>query len=212
MSASLLVRSSLLLALLAGAAPAAAQGDAFFERASRSRMKGPPAASVLIYEIADFQCPYCAEFARTVYPQIDSAFIRTGQVQWVFVHLPMPNHAHAWAASEASLCAGALSDRFWQMHERIFARQDEWTGADDPRTVFARYAREFGVPSDEYAACVGDDRVASLILADVIFAASTRVSGTPMFIINNERTIVGLKSFAEWAELLRKEVERKGRR
>jgi protein-disulfide isomerase len=202
-------RFGLLLGLLALAAPVAAQNDSIFERASRSRMKGPPAASVLIYEISDFQCPFCAEFARTVYPKIDSAFIRTGQVQWVFVHLPMPNHANAWAASEASLCAGALGDRFWQMHDRIFAGQDEWTVAEDPAAVFARYAREEGIEPDAYADCVREDRVSSLILADVIFAASTRVSGTPMFIINNERTVVGLKSFDEWQEMLKKEIERK---
>lgn len=75
--------------------------------------------------------------------------------------------------------------------------------------MFARYARELGVPPDAYAECIREDRVASLILADVIFATSTRVSGTPMFIINNERTIVGLKSFDEWQELLKKEIQRK---
>ncbi len=209
MHASVSARLALLLGLLAIAQPVAAQGDSFFERASRSRMKGPPAASVLIYEISDFQCPFCAEFAQTVYPKIDSTFIRTGQVQWVFVHLPMPNHANAWAASEASLCAGALGDRFWAMHGRIFGGQDEWTVADDPAAVFARYARDVGIAPDAYADCVREDRVASLILADVIFAASTRVSGTPMFIINNERTIVGLKSFEEWRDLLAKEIARK---
>ncbi len=209
MHGSVLARSALLLGLLVMAQPVAAQNDSFFERASRSRMKGPPSASVLVYEISDFQCPFCAEFASTVYPKIDDAFIRTGQVQWVFVHLPMPNHANAWAASEASLCAGALADRFWQMHDRIFAGQNEWTVADDPAAVFARYAREAGVAAEPYEECVRQDRVASLILADVIFAASTRVSGTPMFIINNERTVVGVKSFEEWQELLKKELERK---
>ncbi|HEU5209302.1 MAG TPA: thioredoxin domain-containing protein [Longimicrobiales bacterium] len=209
MHATAFARFALLLGLLAVAQPVAAQGDSFFERASRSRMKGPQSAPVLIYEISDFQCPFCAEFARTVYPRIDSTFIRAGHVQWVFVHLPMPNHANAWAASEASLCAGALGDRFWQMHDRIFASQDEWNVADDPVAMFARYASELGIPADAYADCVREDRVASLILADVIFAASTRVSGTPMFIINNERTIVGLKSFDEWQALLKKEIERK---
>lgn len=209
MHISVIARFGLLLGLLAVAQPVAAQGDSFFERASRSRMKGPPAASVLVYEISDFQCPFCAEFARTVYPKIDSTFIRTGQVQWVFVHLPMPNHANAWAASEASLCAGALGGRFWEMHDRIFAEQDLWAVADDPAAVFARFARDAGVPADAYDDCVRNDRVSSLILADVIFAASTRVSGTPMFIINNERTIVGLKSFDEWQELLKSEIERK---
>jgi protein-disulfide isomerase len=206
-----LVRTSLVFALALCVLPAraSAQGDAFFERASQSRMKGPPAANVLVYEIADFQCPFCAEFARDVYPRIDSAFIRTGRVQWVFVHLPMPNHIHAWAASEASLCAGAVANQFWAMHDRIFAEQTEWTAVAEPAAVFERYAREAGVPVEPYRACIRDDRVANLILADVIFAASTRVSGTPMFIINNERSVVGLKTFEEWKDMLERELARK---
>ncbi|MGH7443901.1 MAG: DsbA family protein [Longimicrobiales bacterium] len=197
----------LVAGLCAVPAPAAAQGDTLFERASRSRMKGLPAAAVLVYEIADFQCPYCAEFAREVYPRIDSAYVATGKVQWVFVHLPMPNHAHAWAASEASLCAGAVANHFWPMHDRIFASQDEWTPSDTPAAIFARYADDLGVPAEAYDLCIRNDRVASLILADVIFAASSRASGIPMFIINNDHTVVGLKTFEEWRELLERELK-----
>lgn len=188
-------------------APASAQGDALFERASRSRMKGQPAAAVLVYEIADFQCPYCAEFARDVYPLIDSAYVQTGKVQWVFVHLPMPNHVHAWAASEAAMCAGAIANGFWAMHDLIFAAQDEWATEDSPADVFADYARDLGIPAEPYQQCIRHDDVASVILADVIFAASSRASGIPMFIINNDHTVVGLKSFAEWQELLERELK-----
>ena len=44
------------------------------QRASRSRAKGVEGAPVLVFEIADFQCPYCAHFATEVYPRLDSAY------------------------------------------------------------------------------------------------------------------------------------------
>ncbi len=46
-----LVRFALIAVLASCALPgsAAAQSDSLFERASRSRMKGPPAAAVLVY-------------------------------------------------------------------------------------------------------------------------------------------------------------------
>ena len=198
----------LLCAGLFTASPAHAQTEKLFDRASSSRMKGPQGAAVLVYEIADFQCPFCAEFALTVYPRIDREYVRTGKVQWVFVNLPLPNHARAWAASEAAMCAGAVSNRFWEMHDRLFARQQEWATADAPGAVLSGYARDIGVPALPFEECVDNDLVASVILADVIFAASTRVSGTPMFIINNEQTLVGLKSYEEWKEILDREIER----
>jgi protein-disulfide isomerase len=171
-------------------------------------VKGEMSAPVLVYEIADFQCPYCAQFAP-IHARLDSAFIQTGKVQWVFVNLPLPNHARGWAASEAAMCAGAVADRFWPMHDRIFAAQDEWTTAESPGEVLRGYARDAGVPMKPFDECVADDLVANVILADVVFAASTRVSGTPMFIINNEQTLVGLKSYEEWKEILDRQIERR---
>lgn len=177
------------------------------KRAAESRAKGMQNAPVLIYEISDFQCPYCRQFAVDVFPQIDSAYVRTNRVQWVFVSLPMPSHPNAWVAAEAALCAGAVADRFWPLHDRIFQGQAEWAGAPDPGAVMARYAREAGVPMDAWSACVAEDRVAPIILQDVIFGS--RVSGTPTFIVNSQQTVVGVKTFAEWREIIETALKRR---
>jgi protein-disulfide isomerase len=169
-------------------------------QAAESRTKGAEGAPVLVYEISDFQCPHCRKFAVEVFPQIDSAYVRTGKVQWVFVSLPMPNHLNSWVAAEAALCAGAVANRFWPVHDRLFQSHAEWINAPAPGPVMARYAREAGVPMEPWQACVDEDRVAPLILQDVIFGS--RVSGTPTFIVNNQQTVTGVKTFAEWREIL----------
>lgn len=179
--------------------------SALLDRAAESRAKGSPDAPVLVYEIADFQCPFCAQFAQDIFRQIDSAYIATGRVQWVFVNLPMPSHARAWIATEAALCAGAVSDRFWVMHDRLFVAGEEWISAADPDVVLARYAREAGVDMRSFNDCVAGDYVAAIILQDVIFGS--RVTGTPTFVVNNrntnrQQTIVGVKSFGEWRDVL----------
>lgn len=206
---ALAAAAALAAALLA--APAAAQQNEqlrLLQRAAQSRALGPQNATVTVYEIADFQCPYCARFSREIFPRIDSAFVQTGRIQWVFVNLPLPSHHNAWTAAEAALCAGAVGDRFWPVHDRLFAGQQEWVGLADPATAFARYARDAGVPMDAWNACVAADRVAPLILQDVIFAASSRVSGTPTFMINNAFAVTGMKSFEEWRDILEKELRR----
>lgn len=183
----------------------AALSRPLLERAAESRAKGSPDAPVLVYEIADFQCPFCAQFAQDIFPGIDSAYISTGRVQWVFVNLPMPSHQRAWIATEAALCAGAVSDRFWVMHDRLFVAGDEWIAAADPDAVLARYAREAGVHMAQYTRCVATDGVAPIILQDVIFGS--RVTGTPTFVVSNrvtnrQQTVVGVKSFGEWKDVL----------
>jgi protein-disulfide isomerase len=203
-----------LLMLLIAAAPAAAQTptaapDRLLERAAESRSRGASGAAVLVYEIADFQCPHCARFASDVFPRIDSAYVRTGSVQWVFVNLPMPSHLNAWVAAEAALCAGAVGDRFWALHDRLFEGAADWGAAADPTPFFARYAREAGVPMAEWTECVERDRVAPLILRDVIFGS--RVTGTPTFVVDGETMVVGVKSFEEWREILDAALKAKAR-
>lgn len=182
-------------------------GAELLKRASEDRAKGRDGAPVLVFEIADFQCPFCARFATEVYPKLDSAYIRTGKVQWVFVNLPLPNHPRAWIAAEAAACAGAVAGRFWQMHDRLFGAQREWGAAADPHALLARYAREAGVPAAAFAACVETDAVAPMLLQDLMFASASGVTGTPTFIINREEMLVGLKSYEEWQGIIEKALK-----
>src|SRR6185369_13748816 len=122
-------------------------------------------------------CPFCGRFAREVYPRIDSAYLKTGKVQWFFVNLPLPNHGNAWPAAEAAMCAGAVSDKFWAMHDKLFATQNEWSTARDVGALLLKMAKDAGVNADSYQHCVNEDRPAALIMQDVLFATSARVTG-----------------------------------
>ena len=192
------------LSAILAAVASAQEPDPTLQRAAKSRAKGVENAPSFVYEFADFQCPHCSRFALEVFPRIDSAFVKTGKVHWVFVNLPVPNHANSWVAHEAAVCAGAVADRFWPLHDRIFATQEEWMGLTDPAALFARYAKDAGVPAEAFATCVASDRVAALLLQDVIFAATSRVNGTPAFNVNNEVSVMGMKTYEEWKELIEK--------
>ena len=181
------------------------------ERATQSRSRGSESAPLFVYEIADFECTHCARFATEVFPRIDSAFVRTGKVHWVFVNLPVPTHPTSWIAHEAALCAGAVADKFWAMHDRIFSAQKEWLNAADPQGALTRFARDLGIPAADFAKCTETDAVAPLLLQDVIFAVSSRVNGTPAFIVNNEQSVMGLKTFEEWKAILEPMLKSKGK-
>lgn len=190
--------------LLAGTDAALGQqaSDALADRANASRARGEQGAPLRVLEIADFQCPFCARFWREVYPRLDTEYIRTGRIQWVFVNLPLPDHPHAWQAAEAALCAGGVAEQFWAMHDRLFDAQDEWGGAPNPMATFTGYAEDLGIPAQAFHACLTTDAVAPLILQDALFAARARIKGTPAFVIGEEQLVVGVKSFEEWQKLL----------
>lgn len=176
-------------------------------RAGMSRARGAHDAPVTVYEVADFQCPFCAQFANETFERIDSAYIRPGTVQWVFVNMPLVMHDNAFQAAAAALCAGAVADKFWPMHEKLYRSQAEWTGAADPHAVFLRYARALGVPEPAYTACIRAEKVWPVILRDAMYAVSSQISGTPTYIIGNEVVATGAKSFDEWKALLDRAVQ-----
>jgi protein-disulfide isomerase len=189
----------------AAGAPAAARPadvDSVLPRAERGRQKGAATAPVTLIEVSDFQCPYCRQFAQTTYRQLDSAYIRTGRVQMVFIHYPLPNHARAYAASEASMCAGAQG-KFWPMHDRLFAAQQEWGTAPSAAARFDAYAGELGLDMAAFRDCTANDRVASLILGDAMKAAGAGIQGTPTFILNGNKVLGGN---VPW-EQMRTEIE-----
>lgn len=198
---------ALLLAM--AASPAMGQSPvatSALDRALESRAKGGEDAAVVIFEIADFQCPYCARFAAEIAPALDEKYVESGRVQWVFVNLPLPNHPLAWHAAEAALCAGVAGDQFWPMHDRLFEEQEEWADSDDPDARFAQYAADLGVPGDAFRRCTAEDEVASLILQDFSSAVSAGISGTPTFIIMRDQEvidrIVGIETVEQWSETL----------
>ena len=203
--------AALAIPLLVAAAPATAQtpaanADAVLQRALESRTKGDADAGVVVFEIADFQCPYCASFSRTVAPAVDEKYVATGKVQWVFVNMPLHTHPLAWHAAEAALCAGVAGDRFWAMHDRLFEEQQAWGRGSNPGAKFDDYARALGVPMAEYRACVERDQVATLILQDVGSAVGAGVTGTPTFIVMKGEEVVerlvGVHSAEDWSRVL----------
>lgn len=160
------------------------------ERADRARVKGDTAAPVQMVEISDFQCPYCAQFYRETYPAIDSLYIQTGQVEYVWVSLAATGHERAWPATEAAFCAGAVG-RFWDMHDRLFERQSEWTDADRPTRIFVRYAEEIGIDAESFRECVREDLPAPLQVSDIQSVTRAGVRATPFFIFDGKASIQG---------------------
>lgn len=183
-----------------------AQQDSLVARALRSRTLGSDSARLTVYEVADFECPYCAEFTRTVEPVLDSAYVKTGKVKWVFVNLPLHTHRLGWAAAEAAMCAGGVANKFWPMHDLLYANQAVWAARDDPLPLFETYAKEAGVPLNAFRDCVLQDRVATLLLQDVTSVVSAQITATPTFIVIRGDSVVtrleGVRPFSEWRQVL----------
>ena len=79
---------------------------------------------VTVIEYADIQCPPCAGTAP-ILRQLQANYPQ--DVRLVFRHFPLDSiHPLARLAGQAAEAAGARN-KFWEMQELLYARQDEWS-------------------------------------------------------------------------------------
>lgn len=148
-----------------------------------ARAKGQPGAAVTIYEMSDFQCPYCREFALTTLPIIEREYVRPGKVRIVYVNLPLTNlHANAAAAAVAGLCA-ARQHKFWPMHDLLFQRQDMWAKLAAPRPYFLALGDTLRLERGQFADCLVSAAAAREVEADGRRAERAGARSTPTFYI-----------------------------
>jgi len=148
-----------------------------------SRSKGSAKAPVTVYEMSDFQCPYCRQFALETFPQLDRAYIATGKVHWIFINFPLTSiHPHAAAAAQVALCA-ANQKGFWRMHDLLFRNQEHWADQQEPGPFFLSLADSAGLAKPAMLACLQAPETANAVQADAEGAARSGAHSTPTFYI-----------------------------
>ena len=162
-----------------------------------ARTKGSPTAPVTIYEMSDFQCPWCGRFARETLPTLEREYVATGKVKLVFVNFPLPMHANAVPAAEIAMCA-ARQGRFWQMHDQLFRTQDRWEGLQQPGSFFLALADSAGLDRDQVTQCVRTAATRELVRSDAEGSERSGARSTPTFYIEG-----GLMSGAQPIEVFR---------
>jgi protein-disulfide isomerase len=164
---------------------AAAPTDSLAKVADANRIQGSPSAKVWVIEVSDFQCPICKEWHDATYSMVVNDYVKTGKVRMAYVNFPLSIHAHAHQAAIAAMCASA-QDKFWQMHDALFASQSRWESEADPTTTFDSLAASVGVDSAAYHACLSSPSIEALVAGDQERARGGGVSATPSFWIGGK--------------------------
>ena len=171
----------------------AAPGDTVYAPRFLPRTRGSADAPVTVYELSDFQCRYCRQVALETYPALDSLYVRTGKVRWVFMHYPKPRaHPHAVRAAEFSVCAGRAG-RFWEMHDALFQAQPEWAPLPSADSAFFAIAGELGMDRAALDACLRSGAAAAEIEADAAYPRQLGIGGVPAFVVEDRMIAQGAR-------------------
>jgi len=157
---------------------------------------GPASAQVTLVEFSDFQCPFCSRVIPTI-KKIEQEY--GDRVRIVFKHLPLSMHAKAPAAHAAAEAAHRQGS-FWEMHDRIFANQQEMSPEK-----YVEYAAEIGLDVEQFQEDVAAADVKQRVEADSREAARLLVRGTPGFFVNG-RFLSGAQPYEAFKRLIDEEL------
>jgi protein-disulfide isomerase len=129
-----------------------------------------PADGRLVVEYADFECHFC----RLAHLSLAELPARR-----VFRHFPVRSkHPRAWAAACAAEAA-ARQDRFWDMHDSLYADQGR---LEDPHLW--RRAEELGLDVERFEADRRGDDVLERVRRDFHSGVRAGVATTPTLFVD----------------------------
>jgi protein-disulfide isomerase/cyclophilin family peptidyl-prolyl cis-trans isomerase len=145
-------------------------------------VKGAEDAEITIFEYSDFECPGCAAMA----PVLEQFLEEHPNVRLVYRHFPLSFHEKAMVTAEATEAAGAQG-AFWEMHDLIFGRRDEWASLtpEEAEEQMVAYAEELDLDIEQFRTALEEDTYVPDIEADLQAARELGLPGTPSFIFND---------------------------
>jgi protein-disulfide isomerase len=166
-----------------------------------SRSKGAASAPVTVYEMSDFQCPYCRTHALEIFPAIEKEYVQTGKVRWVYINFPLVSiHANALPAAELAMCAARMG-KFWPVHDLLFQHQETWSPLKEPGPFLLSLADSAKLPRAAVTKCLQSETVRAEIQSEAEGSQRAGAASTPTFYIEGG-LLAGARPAALWRQVL----------
>jgi len=147
-----------------------------------SQSKGPTSAKITLVEFADFQCPYCG----AIYPAVHQILGDYGdKIHFVYRNFPLPQHQNADMAARLAAAAG-LQGKFWEMADKIFTTQSDWSESTTAQDILVKDAKTLGLDTNKLETDMNNKTIKDRIAQDTSDGNNLGVDSTPTFYLNGK--------------------------
>lgn len=145
---------------------------------------GKQDSKVTLTEFVDFQCEACYAY----YPHVKEIKEKyKDRVKFQIRNFPITSH-HQYAMQAArSAEAAARQGKFFEMHDKLFEGQPEWSASRNAQTYFDQYAQEIGLDMNKFNTDRSSSDVNAVINKDLKDVQDLGGNGTPTFVLNGEK-------------------------
>jgi protein-disulfide isomerase/uncharacterized membrane protein len=145
--------------------------------------KGAERPDVVVVELSDYECPFCAAAHRNVMKAYEKYKHR---MKLYHRHFPLDNkcnpamgepfHRNACKAALAAICA-RRQDKFWPMHHLLFRYPRRHS-----KSGLRALARKAGLDLPRFKSCMSSGEARKELKEDIEMAIALKVEGTPTFV------------------------------
>jgi protein-disulfide isomerase len=163
-------------------------------------VRGAKDGKVTLVEFGDFQCPACGAYEPIVRQVLAD---NKDTLKFSFRHFPLTQiHKNALLAAKASEAA-ALQGKFWEMHDILYDKQEEWGEALNAREFIMMYANTVKLDTSKFTSDLESKTLEDKILAEYKEGTGLGIQGTPTFFLNGKKLESNPRNLAEFNAVIK---------
>lgn len=143
-------------------------------------------AKIKLVEYADFQCPACSIFSK-VFPEVFSYIngkYGSSTLSLTYKYFPLVSIHQNALMSAYSVEAAKNQGKFWEMHDLVFEKQNDWSEALDAKAKIEDYAKSLGLDMAKFVADRDSDVTKDVVNKALIEATKLELNHTPAVYMN----------------------------
>jgi protein-disulfide isomerase len=154
---------------------------------------GKPGAPATLVEIADLQCPFCAQYSTTALPTVVRDYVRTGKVRYEL-------HLRSFLGRDSVRAAGAAAyaaqqNRMYQFADHFYRNQGPENSGYADSAFIRKIASEVpGLDPEKAVAAANDPLSWPAVRAGEQFARNLGSTGTPDFYVRQDGRLTPLNA------------------
>lgn len=145
---------------------------------------GDPNAPVKVEEFADFQCPYCRQFAETQESALIKKYVDTGKVHFTYNSFIVIGQESIRAA-EAAYCAQDQG-KFWDFHDILFGNQGTENSGAMSDDKLRQFAQDVKLNMTQFNDCFNNNKYQQRVTDESNLGKTKGVNATPYFLVNDK--------------------------
>lgn len=157
-----------------------------------SAVFGAPSSKVQLTIFADYECPSCIYFEKTIGEELFEKYVKTNKITATYKNFPLTQHKNAERDALAALCS-LSQGKYWDFSKEMYALEDQKKSEKVTDAERISIATRVGIDSTVFTQCLNEGWYMKQIAREKKEGEAMGLQGTPSVYLNGKIMKFGSK-------------------